>query len=114
MKDVVTERNKFFESSAQTQEQYINLLSKAIGNNQRKYDENVLAENFDKEFDKVQKEWMSRKEELNQLKKEELEMDTKRIENLIGNLDNVGLNNKKNEVSLSYVYIYIYIYIFTL
>jgi len=52
---------------------------------------------------------MSRKEELNQLKKEELEMDTKRIENLIGNLDNVGLNNKKNEVSLSYVYIYIYL-----
>ncbi|ORX48654.1 hypothetical protein BCR36DRAFT_371146 [Piromyces finnis] len=100
MKDIATKRNNFFETNARSQEQYISLLSKTIGNNQKKYDDNLMMENINKEFSKVEKEWMMKEDELVQLKKDAREKDIKKMEELVMNLDNIGLGNSKSNDAL--------------
>ena len=56
-----------------------------------------------KEFDEVEKEWVTKKEEINQLKKEAREMDAIRMEELVNNLDSIGLmdSSKMNLLKVS-------------
>ena len=51
----------------------------------------------------MEKEWVTKKEELNQLKKEAREMDAIRMEELVNNLDSIGLmdSSKMNLLKVS-------------
>ncbi|ORX96516.1 RabGAP/TBC, partial [Neocallimastix californiae] len=87
------QRSNYFESNAQTQEQYANLISKIITNNQAKIYENIKIENINNiKYDNntTYKEWESSMNDLNQMKTGDQEMNTKQIEKT---LNNGGLNN---------------------